>query len=511
MIVKVKCLFPIGELLLATQNVQDSDGNWQDKILSLSSLSRNIGEDKSYEISGMSIQMNDSDRFFRKMMSGDDRYIAGKPVEIRDENDDLIYTGNVEKWEFQEDTFSISINDKLSGLDKIVPHTLTKEEYADAADEADGASIPIIYGYVYAEKGAVKCWKTETGKYLLADHHCLSLEAAFSKEGADISGDCQLVNEGSLGQPDEKAFISYTGAGIPDVVYANVKGKAEGSTLIEHPLAALVDIISTYTDMALSDTNLAENFAIMSDRNYKIAAAIIEQATLEDVLIAFSYSFDCDFYLSKGNEIVIALLNWDNPVPGKSFTEKQTIAFQVQELPDQIRNKIKYTYRYDYAHGAYQRSPLYEKPGSIANWGEFYNKNEALNLRFVYDEDTAFDVVQRYALQKRNPARTAVVDLPLVDFSGLDISDVVEIEHPGAIDDKKRKYQIRRVNIDFAGDLVQMECIDITSLTGGIFILGDDSFADNWEDANDYERQFAYLCDADGFFANDLDEGKILY
>ena len=66
MIVKVKCDFPQGELLFATKNIQDGGptailvhgGNWQNKIISISSLSRNIGEDKSYEISGMSIEFD---------------------------------------------------------------------------------------------------------------------------------------------------------------------------------------------------------------------------------------------------------------------------------------------------------------------------------------------------------------------------------------------------------------------------------------------------------------------
>lgn len=530
MTVKVKCKFPMSDLLLATRNIQDGDGNWQNKILNISSLSRNIGEDKSYEISGMSIELNDSDRFFRKMMSGDNRYIAGKSVEIKNEDNSLIYTGNVEKWEFQEDSFSISINDKLSGLDKVIPHTLTKEEYENAVDEADGTSIPIIYGYVYADKGAVKCMRVDTtlesgvtkGIYLLADHHCFSLRAAYKEDGTDISGDCVLSNLGTTGQEDEKAFVIYNIGVVPEgeeveyipaFINVDVEGKMKDAALIEHPLDALEDIIDNYTAMTLSGSDLTENYAIMSDRGYKIAAVIIDQKTLGDVLIAFAYSFDCDFYLSKGNEIVIALLNWDNPVPAKYLDENLTIGFQIQELPDEIRNKIKYNYRYDYAHETYQRSPLYEKPGSIANWGEFYNKNEPLELKYVYDEATALDVVQRFALQKRNPKRIAVVDLPLAEFSGLDISDVVEIEHPGAIDDEKRKYQIRRVNIDFTADAVQMECIDITSLTGGIFILGDDSFTDNWDDPGitDYERQFAYLCDEDGFFANDVDEGKILY
>ena len=174
MIVKVKCQFPIGDLLLATANLQDSSGNWQNKIITISSLSRNIGEDKSYEVSGMSIELNDTDRYFRAMMSGSKRFIVGKKVELFSQDDQLIYTGTVEKWQFTEDAFVLFINDKLSGLDILVPGIISKDDYPNLAEKAEGGSIPIIYGHVTATgTGAVKCWRVDTNTFLLAGHHCL--------------------------------------------------------------------------------------------------------------------------------------------------------------------------------------------------------------------------------------------------------------------------------------------------------------------------------------------------
>lgn len=516
MIIKVKCYFPMGVLLMATQNLQDDGGNWENRIIAISPLSRNIGEDKSYEISGMTIEMNDSDRFFRDMMSGDNRYIAGKKVELMDQENGLIYTGNVEKWEFQEDAFLLHINDRLSGLDEVIPKTLTKEEYEDAADEADGTSVPIIYGYIHAPAGAVTCWKVEPGKYLLADHHVFDVLGVFTKDGSDVSSDFAFYNEGT-GTGNERAFLYYEGQGtfVEDNIRVNVKGKMSDSVLIEHPIDALEDLFNSsegYTGMILSSLGRDGNYAVMSNRGYKIAAVIRDQKTLKEFLAVFSYSFDCDFYLGKDNTIVISLLNWDNIQSVRTLDVNRITSFQLQELPEDIRNKVKYNYRYNYAEQKYQRVPLYEKRESIENWGEFYNKNEAVNCHFVYDENTALDVVQRYTFQRMNPRRIASVELPLMEFSGLDIADIVEIGHPAAIDEKERKYQLRRINIDFLADAVQVECVDISNLTAGIFILGDgNDMADNWSEADDSDRRYAYLCDNDGYFANDIDEGKILY
>jgi len=514
MIVKIKCYFLLDTLQFATDNIQDTNGNWENRIISISSLSRNIGEDKSYEISGMTIEFSDHDRFFRTMMSSDNRYIAGKMVEILDQNDAVIYTGSVEKWEFKEDTFSISINDRLSGLETIIPKTLTLDEFPRAETEGDGTSIPIIFGHVNSTTGAVKCWRVETGKYLLADHHCYSLEGAFDKDGNDILGQCGLSSQDSSSPEDTKEFVLYSGGSNLEYITVNVKGMMDSGQLIEDPIAALemiFDSSNNYTDMKLSTMNLEQNRSIMNERDYEIAGVIDNQITMKDFLIDFAFSFDCDFYLSKGNEIVISLLDWGLLTEKKSYNEKQITSFQLQVLPEEIRNKLKYMYRYNYADGKFQRIPIYARADSISNWGEFYNQNEALELQYLYQDKGASDVVQRFAFQRTNPRRNATVEVPLEEFSGLDISDVVSISHPGAIDEKPRKYQIRRLDIDFMADSVQMECLDINSLTGGIFILGDENIADNWEDADDYDRQYAYLCGDDGFFANGIDEGKILY
>jgi hypothetical protein len=508
MIVKVKCQFPIGDLLLATANLQDSSGNWQNKIISISTLNRNIGEDKSYEVSGMSIEINDTDRFFRTMMSGTNRYIVGKKVELLSEDNQPIYTGTVEKWQFTEDAFVISINDKLSGLDTLVCDIITTREYPNMAEKAEGQSIPLIYGHVSADTGAVKCWRVNTNTFLLAGHHCKELmdNAAYKEDGTPIIG-ASLDNNA-----DGKAYVQCTST--EDFVYVNVKGKMDGSSnLIEDPIAAIKDIIDNYTAMDYDSDAMDTAQAIMADRSYRIAAVIHNHQNLNDVLVDFCFSFDCDFYISKGNEITIALLKWSELTPMKSFNESQIVEFQLDELPEEIRNKVLYAFLYNFAAGSFLKTPVYSKDSSIANWGEFYNRSEPLDLMYVRDATTAFDVVQRFVIQRKNPRRIAQFTIPLCEFVGVDISDIIEVRHPAAIDANKRKYQVRRVNIDFVTDIVQVEAVDITTLTGGMFILGDrEALPAKWTAAEGSQRDYGYLADRNtGYFSNGTDYGKVLY
>jgi hypothetical protein len=517
MVIKVICRFPSGDLMFATQNIQDNSGNWHNKIIGISSLSRNIGEDKAYEISGMSIEFNDTDRYFRKMMSGSSRFISGRQVELYTEDDLLIYTGTVEKWVFKEDAFELHINDRLSGLEIMIPEVLSPDDYPNMAGKGDGASIPIIYGTLQAGGGAVKCWRVDTGAFLLAGHHCQGLldlyeepdkYTVYKEDGSPVN-DAELDNNA-----DGRAYITCTCN--DDFIYANVLGKLNAQdSLIEDPIEAIKAIIDGYTGMTYNTLAMDRAQAIAVKREYKMAAVIDNQQTLQDVLVAFCFSFDSDFYIGKGHEIVISLLDWSALSPVRSFDAGRIVDFQIEELPDEIRNKVKYMYQYNYATGEYQRMPVYAKESSIINWGEFYNKNEALNLQYIFDNDSAFDVVQRFVIQHKNPKRSAEVSIPLTEFIGVDIADIIEIKHPNAIDDKKRKYQVRRVDIDFLGDLVQVEAIDITTLTGGMFVLGDrddPSLSSKWVEEDDYSRQYGYLADrADNYFGNDTDYGKVLF
>jgi len=522
MVLKVKCFFPVGDLQLATANLQDQYGNWDNKIISLSPLSRCIGDDKAYEVSGISIELIDSDRFFRNMMSGTFRYIVGKQVELYTEDHQWIYTGTVDKWKFKEDVFELVINDKLSGLDSQVPRIITTDLFTGLTEGANGQSVPVIYGQVESSAGSVKCWKVAENQYLLAGHYCDELTNVFKDDGTDISGDFQLSNVGDPAQGNDFAYVEYIGTASFDepFVMANVKGKRmTGGELIENPIDALTDLLDSYTGMTYDATKMEEVKVIMNERQYKISMVIVNRETLEQILMDFCTSFDCDYFIKKGNQVVISLLDWTFLQPGGFFTQDHVVDFQIDELSEEIRNKVYYKYCYHPADQKYLQTRVYSKQASIDNWGEFFFPNEPLEMICVSDMVTAIDIVQRYLIQRKNPRRIAQLEIPLQEFSGLGIADVIEIQHPNAIDENKRKYQIRRLYIDFIGDGVQVEAVDITYMTGGMFILGNNGneslpnpLPRFWGNAAGTQRDYGYLADkTGGFFGNDIDYGKGLY
>ena len=73
------------------------------------------------------------------------------------------------------------------------------------------------------------------------------------------------------------------------------------------------------------------------------------------------------------------------------------------------------------------------------------------------------------------------------------------------------------LNPDFLADIVQVEAVDITSMTGGMFVLGSrdwvpETLAPKWSDTDEFSRNYGYLADRNtGYFSNGKDYGKVLY
>ena len=105
--------------------------------------------------------------------------------------------------------------------------------------------------------------------------------------------------------------------------------------------------------------------------------------------------------------------------------------------------------------------------------------------------------------------------MPLKTFSQ-DLTDIVLITHfegVGSSGYTNRLFQIRRINPNADKYVNTMLLEDASNFTGNAFVLGDgDVLPADWDNAVGGERDYGYLCDGtDGFFDNDVDEGKRLF
>lgn len=510
MIVKYLFHFPFGDYRFATQNInQPGIGNWENKVDEVSaSLSRAFGANKSFEQSGYEIEISDKTRELREKIAATNIYKS--LVESFDIHDNLIYSGYIEKLLPTEDTLRFSIGDKFSGLKQQIAPEITREFYENAVPESLGYLLPAIYGQVSSPFGAVKVVPVNKNNlYGLASNHCKAITGVFDAEKNEIpSSDWFLYNsvDGS-----KRAYLKYTGSDPKDYYFVNVAGKPdEGGSLIEEPAAVFEDVFLDFSDMLTDAANIDAIQATMQKRGYRFSGVIV--GTVADFLRDFCISFDTDYLVRNGNEVILSMLDLTDLQPVKRFTEKQIVSFELVEDPDAIQNCIQYCYRFDFARATYEMKPVHRNQASIDSHGEYYDRDDALELPFVADADTAFDVVLRESQKLKGPVKTAEIEFPIREFQGLDLGDLIAVAHPGAISPGERLYQVRRIDrYDIAADKVAVTCIDRTTRFGEFFKLGDrDTLPTSWTEANEEQREYGCLCDRDTGKFSDGTPGKAL-
>jgi hypothetical protein len=314
-----------------------------------------------------------------------------------------------------------------------------------------------------------------------------------------------------LNDTDGRCYLEFnTGQGTHDYYCLNVHGIewSSGSGAIRHPLYALKHFLGNYTELEHEGITSTEIREIFEERNYKIDYAITREMKVHEVLSDFCISFDCDFLMTNGGKIKLKIMDLQN-IQGqveKEFRACQIIEMSLDEDPETIKNKIKYMYKYNYVGDYFQHLPVFQNDASAEMWGVYY---DTLPLRMVKDETIAFDVVQRHCIQKKNPKRTASACFPLAEFAGLDVGSIIKVEHPVHISTQSRIYKIESYSINFETDTVDVQMIDINTLSGAFFILGDETLPGKWTNADDSSRQYAYLADTTGYFSTD-EPGKVL-
>jgi hypothetical protein len=499
--IKAKLYFdPDNPVLLAEKDFQDENGNWEGLIDSISNLSRSFGEKKSFEVSGLSLTCRDHNRKFRDILSGPNRFFARKKVEIF--NDDTpLYTGVMQKCGVRGEYFHVEINDLLVGLKNVILKEIKKSEYDNAPTSASGKPINIIIGEVYGPGGAIPVYRIDTAKFLIADHNIYSIDNVYDQNGTELTG-FTLTNENG------RAYLNITSD--EETLYINCRGLIDAQNqLITDPIEVFKFILDNYTQIEYSD--LSEIQTEMQARFYRFDGAIVKKIMVENFLENFCICFDCDFFFTKAKLLALSMFKWVNQTEDLFLQESQIDDIEIDENPDPIRNRIQYNHHYHFHKDYYQKQPEHSRESSIQNWGEFFD-----NLNFIYiaDHSTAYDVVQNHAIVHSDRERITTVSLPLKYIkSAVDIGSTVGFSHSKAVAKGFRKYQIRRLSVDFKFKYIVLTLRDLSSLSGGVIVLGDENeLPGTWNEADDYARQYFYVADeATGFFGNGIDPGKRLF
>ena len=199
-----------------------STGTEYPYLIQVDGFETSINLDKTFQNSSITVSFSNSLRqngttkgFFSEIMTGDDRYIKGVPLEYY-LDDVLVFSGHISEIPESDIDEFVVIADSLSiGLESEINKKITATEYPLAPDSSLGKYGNIIAGSITDSEadysiGCLLAYRVGTGKYLAAWHWLNSLIAVYEPQTdgtvIDITGSSTLSND----TDDGYAYILYS-------------------------------------------------------------------------------------------------------------------------------------------------------------------------------------------------------------------------------------------------------------------------------------------------------------
>ena len=228
----------IGTRLYATSSgVGDASGQWLPEVVGMPGLTRNIGDGKTYQASSFSLSLRNDDGRWSTRLNKDGEVLRGKTVQVWDDEDTLLFTGAVERYDLNSTsrTLDITATDYIAGVQETPGVVFNATDYPNGADEGMGQPIKRIYGTVSATGGALTLYNITAkgvsgsfiqGTFLVADHWIDDTQTIelFDDNGDQYSGTHTITNH-----TDGRSYVSLSGGTGRPTVRANVTGRVLGA------------------------------------------------------------------------------------------------------------------------------------------------------------------------------------------------------------------------------------------------------------------------------------------
>jgi hypothetical protein len=270
----------------------------------------------------------------------------------------------------------------------------------------------------------------------------------------------------------------------------------------------LKDFLDTNTTITPNTANFSTIDAEFIDRDYGAEIVFQDEQYLSSILKRFADSFNLDFYMHNG-ELYISWLDLTDITPTQYIQENQIIDFSIDIDMNRMINKVKYLWDFDYSSTKPKAitTSFFQNSFSISNWGERF-----VTLDMRWNSTSPLDQIQRLILEWKKPIEIGTLRLFSETASSLLPGHIISVKSAIAKEDSWTKYKIDSIDRGITGPVTTLTIRNIDVVSGSAFILGDeDVIAADWDDATESDRQYGYLCDeTDGYFDNDIDEGKSL-
>jgi hypothetical protein len=237
--------------------------------------------------------------------------------------------------------------------------------------------------------------------------------------------------------------------------------------------------------------------------------------TLRDAMAQLNISNDCDSGFNRNSEFFVSIFDEAIAVldEAREYTQLNDIIkdqFDMDPDSDGVENVVVYSFR-----------RLYVKPEGKGDWDveeaevedetaiddlREERRSTTLELWGVRSATVAQDIAMRRLLYRKEPPVTVTIQTNLKGLS-TELGDVIKVSHTegaSATGWSERPLRVLRHVTDPSKYTVKLVAVDVERLYAGAFILGDETaLAADWDDADDADRRYGYLCDEEtGQFSN---------
>lgn len=397
------------------------------------------------------IELNDSTNHFTQKLNGDDKYIVGKTLTIKDSSG-TIFVGAVADFpDTEPGSHSFKIKaDIFSMLKQKVNKVITDNDFENCPSQNLGKPGNVIYGYADAVAGEMFYAHRVDQNLFLAAWNSIIIDEVHDRQGNVLSVTTQTLNGWTL--------ISV--ANSDDYLLFSCTGPQNGGTVIDNPAEMLQGVLTLFCNGPVATIeNYTEAFNLFETRNHLGNMLFVkERQSLKGLLIDFGQSFNVKPFVSRTGKISLKFLKFTFPTTENIFPSNEIAKFKKKRITRHLFGDYQRNYQYRPSQGRYGRSPV-----DVIQRTGFSEESSEFRQKFAVTDSTSRDVAFREAYLREKPILHYKYTVPFYHIDSLELGDELQIRHYKGYYEEYRWTVIFKIEVQGIGG-VQVEGLDLSEI-----------------------------------------------
>jgi hypothetical protein len=441
----VDIAFPDGTEYYSIRDTVYNSNQYIARISSITGLDSNMGSGKTYEVSPVTVVLNDMGGEFRaKAISHTNRFFSDISVIVRNSAGTILRTTAVQEWRFPPGMFVLTCSLRVK-MDADFTTKITTSNWPDAHPGAIGTVAPMAYNTVTR----VKAWKgintVDLYDWVLGKQ-TISTVTRVEVGGVSWPNTYWALGTGNSPGGDPGWNWLNMGHGViatyGDFAYIDV------TTPAYTPLQIITDLCA---DGGITVGTNAAFATFLSNQGYtsgNVRYLLQREMTPSQALAIFCESFECNWRFDSAGEV--EFIYTDRAAVSVSysfqFPEVINISPAGPAQPDLIKNQINYQYDLEYQSNQYDDRDTYDGANQ-GDWGIF-----PVDIDFEYLTESVQAAVTATEIYQLNREPRSSWNVVVPASLGVDYQpgDYIRVSHPDLETPNPVLFFITRASTDTA-------------------------------------------------------------